>query len=194
MLASYAGNKTNCFPSHQSLSRDCGMSIDSVKRNLKSLENKCLVKILHSTGFNNHYELTIPSADGTEGSQHLVANGPTYPVPPAPTPSADSPPNNISNNIKQYTSSANKKLRDKIVKKTFPQEFTIDESHREKANGFILDIDSEFEHFREYYIAKRNKFSDWGMAFHIWLRNAAKFSQPKKLFDKTNIMLGVGRE
>jgi hypothetical protein len=127
-------------------------------------------------------------------SQHLVANSTTYPVPLAPTPSADSPPNNISNNIKQYTSSGNKKLRAKTVKKTFPQEFTINESHREKANGLSLDIDSEFEHFKEHHIAKGNKFSDWGMAFHTWLRNAEKFSQPKKSFDKTNIMLGVGRE
>lgn len=194
MLASYAGNKTNCFPSHQSLSRDCGMSIDSVKRNLKSLENKYLVKILRSTGFNNHYELTIPSADGAEGSQHLVANSTTCPVPPAPTPSADSPPNNISNNIKQYTSSANKKLRDKTVKKTFPSDFMINESHKEKANGLSLDIDSEYEHFKEHHIAKGNQFADWEMAFNLWLSNASTFSQLKKSFDKTNIMLGVGRE
>ncbi len=194
MLASYAGNKTNCFPSHQSLSRDCGMSTDSVKRNLKSLENKCLVKTLRSTGSNNHYELTIPSADSTECSQHLVANSTAYPVPPASTPSADSPPNNISNNIKKYTSSANKKLRAKSVKKTFPHEFTINESHREKANNLSLDIDSEFEHFKEHHIAKGNQFADWGMAFHTWLRNAAKFSQQKKSFDKTNIMSGIGRE
>ena len=179
MLASYAGNKTNCYPSHQSLSRDCGMSTDSVKRNLKSLENKSIVKILHSTGFNNHYELTIPSADDTVGSQHLVANSTTYPVPSAPTPSAYSPPNNISNNIKQYTSSSNKKSWTQVVKKPFPQEFMIDESRCEKANSLSLDVDCEVEHFKEYHIAKGNQFADWGMAFHTWLRNAAKFSQQK---------------
>lgn len=194
MLASYAGNKIDCFPSHQSLSKDCGMSTDTVKRNLKTLENKYLVKILRSTGSNNHYELTIPSANGTEGAQHAVANSITYPTLSAPRLSAVSPPNNISNNIKQYTSFANKKLRTKTVRKTFPQDFLINESHREKANFLNLDIDSEFEHFKEHHMAKGNQFADWGMAFHTWLRNAAKFSQSKKSFDKTNIMSGVGRE
>ncbi|PWY56059.1 hypothetical protein DGG96_08980 [Legionella qingyii] len=194
MLASYMGNKTSCFPSHQSLSIDCGMSTDSVKRTLKSLENKYLIKILRTTGSSNHYQLTIPSADSTGCSQPPVANSTIHLVASAGTPGANSPPNNISNNIKQYTLLANKKLRVKTIKKTFPQKFAINESHREKANGLSLDIDSEFEHFKEHHIAKGSKFSDWGMAFHTWLRNAAKFSQQKKSFDTTNIMSGVGRE
>lgn len=102
MLASYTGNNVNCWPSHLTLSKVCGMSTDSVKRYLKSLEEKKLIKILRYMGINNHYELTIPYAISTQGLQHLEANSTTNQVPTAFTPSADTAPNNISNNITNY--------------------------------------------------------------------------------------------
>lgn len=108
-LASYMGKKTMCYPSHQSLASDCTLSIDSVKRGLKRLEKKGLISISRKLGLNNQYTFNLkiisePSADSTQCSQHLEADSPTHPVHTAPTPNAHSPPNNISNNIKECTS------------------------------------------------------------------------------------------
>ena len=108
-LASYMGKKTMCYPSHQSLANDCTLSSDSVKRRLKSLEKKNIITVSRKSGCNNQYAFNLkiinePSADSTQCCQHLEADSTTHPVPTAPTPSAHSTPNNISNNIKECTS------------------------------------------------------------------------------------------
>lgn len=104
ILASYAGTKSDCFPSHLSLATNGGMSVDSVKSYTKSLEEKGLVKVLRSCGVNNHYQLTIPSADSTRSSQHPVPATPPTLLSEPLVPSADSTTNNISNNISECTS------------------------------------------------------------------------------------------
>lgn len=110
ILASYMGEKSMCYPSLNLLASECSISTDSVKRHINLLEKKKLIKVVRNIGRNNSYILSLPSlekpsADSTWCSKHLDANSTTYPERTAPTPGADSPPNNISNNIKECTSS-----------------------------------------------------------------------------------------
>lgn len=76
-------NRTNadtgrCDPSHKKLSRDCGMSADSVKRAIANLELGGLLSIVRRTheGVNlpNHYtlHLGVVGADSTDGWVHTA--------------------------------------------------------------------------------------------------------------------------
>lgn len=64
---------------------------------------------------------------------------------------------------------------------TFPDNMQINEGHRKKSESFGIDADSEFDHFKEHHIARGNKFANWDMAFHTWIRNAQKYSSNKKI-------------
>lgn len=197
ILASYAGQKKECFPSHLSLSINCGMSIDSVGRHIKLLEKKKLLTVVRTTGNNNLYILTIPETTPTADSTYrslLVPADSTNPLPLAALPPpASSETNNISNNINEYTS-LNKAKKSSKKKTALPENMNIENTHREMANRFGLNIDNEFQHFKEYHLSKDNKFARWDMAFNIWLRNAFKFLKKSPASSTVDIMMGAGHE
>lgn len=203
ILASYAGGKINCFPSHQSLSTYCGMSVDSVKRYTKSLKGKELITIIRVNGCNNTYQLNIPivepNAKSTGCSQPPPADSTTHPGLTATSPGADSPTNNISNNINQSTSfgHTNKMTKNHPLKKrehTLPEDMKINDRHRELASELNLNVESEFNHFKEHHLAKGSVYTRWDMAFCTWLRNASKFSSKKSTRLASDYMQGVGYE
>lgn len=193
ILASYCGNKSACFPSYLSLKRDCSMSIDSIKRNIKTLESKELIKVARCSGRNNLYTLQIPSADSTGCSQHPDANSTDLPELSAPSPSAHSTPNNISNNKRKSTSIVSHK-KHKNKRTAFPDGMTIIEAHRELAQELGINAEEEFIFFKEHHIAKGSLFAYWNTAFNTWLRKAKKFTQEKSPSPTTNIMAEVGHE
>jgi len=78
-LASYMGKKSMCYPSVKTLAINCSLSVDSIKRGIRSLEKKGLIGVSRFTGSNNHYILNLPNinqptSDSTECTQHLEAN------------------------------------------------------------------------------------------------------------------------
>lgn len=111
-LASYMGNKSICYPSLKSLAIDCNLSIDSIKRHIKSLEKKELIKVTRVFGRNNQYTFNLKlieqlSADSAGCPQHLGANSATHQGLLALSPGADSSSNNKSNNFIKSTSIRN---------------------------------------------------------------------------------------
>lgn len=54
----------------------------------------------------------------------------------------------------------------------FPPNLTWTNAHSLKASAKGVDVDVEFEKFRDYHLAKGSKFVDWDRAFHTWLNNA----------------------
>ncbi len=194
ILASYTGNKTDCYPSIQTLAIKCSMSESSVKTYIKHLEKKELIKPTRSKGEKNHYTLFIPRCEITGLPDNQVIPHPSTLSPGDPVPSHTTPPNNISNNIKEYTSLGKSKRSSlKNKKTTFPELFAVEEAHREKSTLLGLDVDSELEAFKEYYVAKGSTFANWSMAFLSWLRKAATFSKPK-LNNTYDQMAGVCNE
>ncbi|CZI81348.1 TPA: hypothetical protein JBA76_15820 [Legionella pneumophila subsp. pneumophila] len=108
-LASYMGKKTSCYPSLKTLSHDCSLSVDSIKRAIKTLEKKEILSVKRVSGGNNQYAFNLkaleqPSADPTQCPQHLDAESPIHQERAAPSPSAKSTSNNNSNNIIKSTS------------------------------------------------------------------------------------------
>lgn len=106
-LASYMGQKSTCYPSIKLLAIDCNLSIDSIKRSIKSLASKELIKVLRVSGYSNRYTFNLSIINqtyATQCSQLLDANSHPPGMPIATPPSADSTSNNITNHIKEYTS------------------------------------------------------------------------------------------
>lgn len=109
ILSSYCGSKKECYPSHSTLAVDCGMSIDCVKKYIRSIERKALFIIERNDGYPNRYRYNIPETDipgveTTRCSQLPGADTTTHPVLTALGGSAVSTTNNINNNIREYTS------------------------------------------------------------------------------------------
>jgi hypothetical protein len=201
-LASYMGSKSQCHPSFKSLAVDCSLSVDSVKRGIKSLDGKTLINVSRHMGKNNRYTFNSPifeklGADSTRCSQHPDADSTTHQVHTAPTPGAHSTPNNISNNIRECTSGIDPKKHGtnpptrKNKSSSFPESMRPNESHRTMAGQWGLAVEDEFQHFKEHHLAKGNKFSRWDMAFNTWLRNARKFTSKNSRTETVNPMTGV---
>jgi hypothetical protein len=75
------------------------------------------------------------------------------------------------------------KRRDKENnKRNFPDQFEISDANKTFATNNSLDIEFEFEQFKNHHIANGTKFIDWNAAFRTWLGNSVKFSgkQPQK--------------
>ncbi|HAT1995466.1 TPA: helix-turn-helix domain-containing protein [Legionella pneumophila] len=108
-LASYMGKKSSCFPSIPSLATDCSLSVDSIKRAIKALENKRLLKITRISGRSNQYAFNLniieqPSAIATQCSQHPDADSTSLQAQKALPLSAKGTTNNNSNSINKSTS------------------------------------------------------------------------------------------
>lgn len=54
----------------------------------------------------------------------------------------------------------------------FPDGFLWSGSHVEKASARGVNVEVEFEKFKDYHLAKGSTFADWSRAFHTWLNNA----------------------
>lgn len=58
----------------------------------------------------------------------------------------------------------------------FPTDFEITDSHRKKAAELGLNLQHEFEKFRDDALSKGKKFEVWSLAFSNWLRRANDFN------------------
>lgn len=60
----------------------------------------------------------------------------------------------------------------------FPDDFEITESLKSWCEEQGVDeIGPHLEAFRDYHKSKDSRFSDWGLAFHTWIRNRNRFGQ-----------------
>lgn len=62
-------------------------------------------------------------------------------------------------------------------KRPFPEEFKIEEKHKELAAGWKLDVGYEFGKFKNYCLANGKQYSDYVAAFRNWLANAYERKQ-----------------
>lgn len=56
-----------------------------------------------------------------------------------------------------------------------PATFTPTDHHRAKAKELGVNLDAEFESFKDYHRARGTTFKDWSAGLMTWIRNAAKF-------------------
>lgn len=75
-----------------------------------------------------------------------------------------------------HSAPAKKKSSNKV---SMPEDFKPTAQHYELAKKNGVNLDHEFEQFKDHHAAKQSKFADWHAALRTWIRNAAKFSKPK---------------
>ena len=61
-----------------------------------------------------------------------------------------------------------------------PEGWEPNPKHSELAGKLGVSMADEVAQFRDHHSARGSTFKDWDAAFRTWLRNAAKFSKPKK--------------
>jgi len=59
--------------------------------------------------------------------------------------------------------------------KPLPDSWTPTASHQKKADELGVDVSEEADAFRDLHRSKDNRYADWDLTFHTWLRNTQKF-------------------
>lgn len=75
------------------------------------------------------------------------------------------------------TDMAAKAAKPKKRKSRLPDEFKPTEQHYKMAEEKSVDLNHEFQQFKDYHNAKGSTMVDWHAALRTWIRNAAKFQQ-----------------
>lgn len=75
-------------------------------------------------------------------------------------------------------------------KVALPDDFKPTAQHVELANKSGVDLNHEFEQFKDYHKAKDSKMVDWHAALRTWIRNAAKFAKSKPVGKRAGYLAG----
>ena len=75
---------------------------------------------------------------------------------------------------------ADKSPKPKNKKRSLPDGFLPTEQHIKLASDLGVNLNIEFQQFKDYHVAKGSKFVDWHAALRTWIRNSAKFGKPKQ--------------
>jgi hypothetical protein len=59
--------------------------------------------------------------------------------------------------------------------RALPADWEPKDSHRKKAEELGLDLPAEVEAWKDHHLARDNRFADWDLTFHTWLRNTQKY-------------------
>jgi hypothetical protein len=59
-------------------------------------------------------------------------------------------------------------------------DLSLDDEWRGYAALHGVEAEVEFESFRDYHMAKGNKFADWFAAWRTWCRNSEKYKNEKR--------------
>lgn len=143
MLASWMGDKLNCWPSYKSLSKDCSISHDSLSKYIMSLESKKLLFVKRNPNKNNEYEFTklildsisdiVDNNKKSTRSQRVGTRQERVGV------HADSVSNNINNNINNNNDSVDN------FKKSHIERQTTSFVKGGRSNGHISKLLSEYK-------------------------------------------------
>lgn len=63
--------------------------------------------------------------------------------------------------------------------KQLPNDFLINDKHRELAKELGVNVQHEFEKFMDYCLANAKKYTNWNSAFNNWIRNASQYKSKK---------------
>jgi len=66
------------------------------------------------------------------------------------------------------------------MKTQLPDDWEPHEKHEAKAREKGVNVNRQAEMFREYHLSKGNRYKDWDLAFHTWLRRARPISGSSK--------------
>lgn len=158
-LADYADGDGVCWPGQKSIAAKAGMSERTVREKLSALEELGYIarrRRQNSEGYRSTDEYKLlpaapaawPTGEGAGPHRQTVA-GTEEPSEPSATNKQSAP-----------------------RQTQLPADLTWTNAHSVKALKRGVDVEDQFEKFKDYHLARASKFADWDRAFHTWLNNA----------------------
>lgn len=200
LLATYADNADrDCFPRQETMALQLGVSVDTIQRHLKVLEQAGVIEVearYRPDGgrSSNDYVLVDALTDSPgKGRTGAVSIGRTDAVSPSrtdavprtrpveqdqlnsspPTPQGEDPaPGLFLVGDPEKPAAKAKGSRGQHL----PETWKPNDQHLGfvVANGLVGSV--ELEQFRDHHIARGTVMKDWDAAFRTWLRNAVKYA------------------
>lgn len=159
VLADHADDQGFCFPGADTIARRASVSPRTLTRVLASLEENGFIArsrrhLANGNRTSDGYVLTPDQRPKWPVDQTPSETDQTPTVAPTGEPPVE-PPVTTTARARQW-----------------PDGFTWNNGHSVKALARHVDVEVEFEKFRDYHLARASKFVDWDRAFHTWLNNA----------------------
>lgn len=162
VIADYADDKGYAFPGVETIARRASISERTLTRVLADLE---------ANGFIERERRHLANGNRTSDGYHLLPEGTTrqnggltsrqMEGAKPPTVAATGEPS-VEPSVTPKGGRATQ----------WPGNLTWTNAHSLKATARGVDVEVEFEKFRDYHLAKGSKFVDWDRAFHTWLNNS----------------------
>ena len=155
-LADYADGDGVCWPGQKSIAAKAGMSERTVREKLLALEELGYIarrRRQNSDGYRSTDEYKLLPANPAGGPTGENAGPNRQTAAATEEPSEPSVPN--------------KQRATRQVQ--MPTGLTWTNAHSVRALGRGVDVEVEFEKFKNHHLAKGSRFADWDRAFHSWL-------------------------
>lgn len=203
VLANYTNENGQCWPSFETIAKKTSLSRRSVISQIAYLEkNGILKKIKRHDSASNIYELNLNTSENISPVTHQKGSENISPPSEISSPEVVKPFHHLVNDVHQGSEPVSPPLvnvlhpnhqlnhqrniyrnieREKKRGCTLPEDFTLTEKHRALAKKYnILDVDEQFEHFRDYHLSRGTVFKSWDAGFRTWLHRAASFTPKQK--------------
>ena len=173
-LRTYMNMKRDlCWPSVGRISRETGLSEQTVRAHIKKLEAAQWLEVDRSdgghSGTTNRYKATVPMTPAT------IA--PLQPLDPTPATIAPLPLQPLQRN-KQCNKQSNKQLLDKEI----PEELSGAATAYWLKKGAAFDMEEQWMLFTSHHQAKKTNVHNYAAAWRTWYVNAVRFAanRPEK--------------
>lgn len=158
-LADWADGDGVAYPGQKSLARKTSISERTLRRHLQTLEEMGLIE---------RRRRSLDNGNRTSDEYRLLAQ---------PANLAGSQPANLGGDNRPTVAGTGEPSVEPPVTTTararrMPADLAWNNAHSLKATARRLDIEVEFEKFKDYHLSKGSTFVDWDRAFHYWLSNA----------------------
>ena len=162
VLADHADDKGFCFPGAATISRRASVSERTLTRVLADLEAKGYIArsrrhLSNGNRTSDGYVLTPDQATEWRLDETPNDEDKTPTVASVEEPSVE-PPVTTPKRAPRQTQ--------------MPADLAWNNGHALKAHKRGVDVEVEFEKFKDYHLARASRFADWDRTFHTWLNNA----------------------
>lgn len=189
-------NRTNhetgmCFPGQELIAEECSMSVRTVRRHLKTLEDCGLLERrmrMSREGrgrTSDSYRLLIDQPDKSAGESRPTGQIETT----NRTNQVDQPDTVVRGTVSEPKGNPKVARRTSMTESWQPDP---DNVKRLKEKYPKVDVDREVDAFRDHFISKGEPRADWNAGLRTWIRNADKWDKTKAHTPPSQFPAGSG--
>ena len=176
-LANRSNHETGlCYPGQDLLAAECSMSSRTVRRHLRTLEDRGLLErrarmLPEGRGrTSDEYRLAVYQADNVAGRSRPTGQT----VPTNRTNQDDQPDTAVQGTVREPEGNPKSKAK-RLTSIT--ADWQPDPANLEglEAKHRTLNLAAELDAFRDYWISKGERRADWNAGFRTWCRNAERW-------------------